>query len=53
MTNASVVEEREVGFDYSAEAELFPARNRKSTNWVQTFCARCGRGPFRNRGASV
>ena len=30
MTNASVVEEAEVGFDYSAEAELFPARNRKS-----------------------
>ena len=30
MTNASVVEEPEVGFDYSAEAELFPARNRKS-----------------------
>jgi hypothetical protein len=30
MTNACVVEEPEVGFDYSAEAELFPARNRKS-----------------------
>jgi len=30
MTNASVVEEPEVRFDYSAEAELFPARNRKS-----------------------
>jgi hypothetical protein len=30
MTNASVVEEPEVGFDYSGEAELFPARNRKS-----------------------
>ena len=30
MTNASVVEEPEVGFDYSAEVELFPARNRKS-----------------------
>ena len=30
MTNASVVEEAEVGFDYSAEAELFPTRNRKS-----------------------
>ena len=30
MTNASVVEEPEVGFDYSADAELFPARNRKS-----------------------
>ena len=46
MTSASVVEEPEVGFDYSAEAELFPARKRKSrrtTNWVQTFCARCGR----------
>jgi hypothetical protein len=28
MTNASVVEEPEVGFDYSAEAKLFPARNR-------------------------
>jgi hypothetical protein len=30
MTNASAVEEAEVGFDYSAEAELFPNRNRKS-----------------------
>ncbi len=30
MTNASMVEEVEVGFDYSAEAELFPTRNRKS-----------------------
>ena len=56
MTNASVVEEAEVGFDYSAEAELFPSPQSEveaTTNWVQTFCARCGRGPFRNRGASV
>jgi hypothetical protein len=56
MTNASVVEEAEVGFDYSAEAELFPTRNRKieaTTNWVQTFSARCGRRPFGDRGASV
>jgi hypothetical protein len=30
MTNAPVVEEPEAGFDYGAEAELFPARNRKS-----------------------
>jgi hypothetical protein len=30
MTNAAVVEETEVGFDYSAEAELFRTRNRKS-----------------------
>ena len=30
MTNAFVVKEAEVEFDYSAEAELFPARNRKS-----------------------
>jgi len=30
MTNASMIEEVEVGFDYSAEAELFPTRNRKS-----------------------
>lgn len=30
MTNASVIEQAMVGFDYSAEAELFPARNRQS-----------------------
>jgi len=30
MTNASVLEEPIVGFDYSAEAELFPTRNRRS-----------------------
>ena len=30
MTNASVVEEAEVGFDYSAATELFPTRNWKS-----------------------
>ena len=30
MANAAVVEETEVGFDYSAEAELFRTRNRKS-----------------------
>jgi hypothetical protein len=30
MTNASMVEEAMIGFDYSAEAELFPTRNRKS-----------------------
>jgi hypothetical protein len=30
MTNASAIEEPAVGFDYSAEAELFPARNRQS-----------------------
>jgi hypothetical protein len=30
MTNASVFEEAEVGFNYSAEAELFPSRYRKS-----------------------
>jgi len=55
MTNASVVEEPEVRFDYSAEAELPRPQSEveAATNWVQTFCARCGRGPFRNRGASV
>jgi hypothetical protein len=30
MTNASTVEETRVAFDYGAEAELFPTRNRKS-----------------------
>jgi hypothetical protein len=30
MTIASTVEESEVAFDYGAEAELFPTRNRKS-----------------------
>jgi hypothetical protein len=30
MTNASLVEEAMIGFDYGAAAELFPARNRKS-----------------------
>jgi hypothetical protein len=30
MTNPSVFDEAEVGFDYRAEAELFPSRNRKS-----------------------
>ena len=29
MTNASVVEETMVRFDYNAEAELFPTRTRK------------------------
>ncbi len=28
MTNVSMVEETMVGFDYGAEAELFPTRNR-------------------------
>jgi hypothetical protein len=30
MTNASTVEDTGVAFDYGAEAELFPPRNRKS-----------------------
>ena len=29
MTNASMVEEPRLGFDYGAEAELFPTRNRQ------------------------
>ena len=29
MTNASMVEETRLGFDYGAEAELFPTRNRQ------------------------
>jgi hypothetical protein len=30
MTDTAAVEEAVIGFDYGAEAELFPARNRKS-----------------------
>jgi len=30
MTNLSTVEQATIGFDYSAEAELFSIRNRKS-----------------------
>jgi hypothetical protein len=30
MTNTCMVEEAMIGFDYSAQAELFPTRNRKS-----------------------
>jgi len=30
MTNASVAEQSTTGFDYSAEAELFSIRNRKT-----------------------
>ena len=30
MANASTVEETGVAFDYGAQAELFPTRNRKS-----------------------
>jgi hypothetical protein len=30
MTDAVALEQARVGFDYSAEAELFPRRNRKS-----------------------
>ena len=30
MTSASMAEEVAVAFDYSAEAELFPTRNRKA-----------------------
>ena len=43
MTNASVVEDGMIGFDYSAEAELFAIRSdiETATDRVQTFCARC------------
>ena len=36
MTNASTVKETGVAFDYGAEAELFPTRNRKSSlaRWI-------------------
>jgi hypothetical protein len=30
MTDAVAIEQARIGFDYSAEAELFPTRNRKS-----------------------
>jgi hypothetical protein len=30
MTNVSMAEEAAVGFDYSAEADLFPTRSRKA-----------------------
>jgi hypothetical protein len=52
-TNASVVEEAEVGFDYSAEAELFPAAiGNRGDNQLGTDVLRTLRTPPVSRSRS-
>ena len=55
MTNAFVVKEAEVDFITALRRSFSPPQSEveATTNWVQAFCAGCGRRPFRNRGASV
>jgi hypothetical protein len=53
MTNASAVEETGVVFDYGAEAELFPTRNRnRNDNRSATDVLRKLRRPSASRSRS-